>query len=843
MLIAIKRDWMKTVFQKPLAATATLSNTAPTSSTQDQVQQPSSVAKRPRLLNNLTRSNGGSEPQTYSITTKVPTQTETRRLSERPARTTRASQPLILDLGDFEDEPGVERYSQKHGLGPEWKKSLNYNSGRRRAVVDFKDLERLDDGEFLNDQLIDFYLLYMFDRMNVPRDKVYVFNTHFFTTLTRKVPGQKGMINYQGVARWTTKEDIFGYDYIVVPINQEVHWYLAIICNVSNIARTPTIEDLTKSDGSNSEASKKVDSETPRHEAIAEDVPSIPPPALVDSPPKPLVSHAATELVDPDDSDLNLVDPRATGPSAPSGSSSVAQSPAAETAQMKKLSLSDSKPENMLLSGGSSVPPKKPKRRLGPPAKKWDANEPIIVVLDSLGGGARSPAVRALKEYIRAEGQEKRGMDAKITQHACYAKVGQIPQQQNYSDCGVYLLGYAQKFFVDPDLFKSRLLSGMMEVETDWPDMTMSTMRAEVRDILQRLAKDQEVERERVRKQKKEDQKSGGLDSTLDSTRKDVEQKPTVTPKAEATIATVDSKEATAFPDDIAAPAEEKPSLSSAQPPLRLASPFQPRSPQKRDRSRSTSAPAPTKFGVAPNVKGQAIPATVGKHASPTTVAPRKARSPKVLIPSPARKSPKRPLEAIVVGNSPDETTKKKIRTDLQSPKDFMDGEPRIVGIRSPEPKSATLPKRREKTPIVATPRVASAPARGSSRDPINIDDSQEALVSAIPRSYKRNSQGPDFIITSPKSAKATRLPPRRHQHEYMSSPAKSSVQRGSPTRRRETRSANESPDPIVDLDTPSPRFQSGSSQPNRPRWRAKTPEEDMPEKTIEVPETPPHDG
>jgi sentrin-specific protease 7 len=90
--------------------------------------------------------------------------------------------------------------------------------------VDFADLPRLDEGEFLNDQLIDFYLLYLFNQMRHLRnlsDKVYIFNTHFFSTLTRKVPGQKSPINYSAVARWTSKEDLFRYDYIVVPINQE----------------------------------------------------------------------------------------------------------------------------------------------------------------------------------------------------------------------------------------------------------------------------------------------------------------------------------------------------------------------------------------------------------------------------------------------------------------------------------------------------------------------------------------------------------------------------------------------------------------------------------------------
>ncbi|KAF2689022.1 cysteine proteinase, partial [Lentithecium fluviatile CBS 122367] len=161
--------------------------------------------------------------------------------------------------------------------------------------------------------------------MNVPEDKVYIFNTHFFSTLTRRVPGQKGSINYSAVARWTSKDDLFGYDYIVVPINQDAHWYLALICNAPNIARTPAIEDT--------ESLAKPDPET---------------------------------------------------------------------------------------------------------------------------------AVRALKDYIREEGRDKRGMDAVITQNAFYAKSDQIPLQENFSDCGVYLLGYTQKFFEDPDRFKNRLLSGQM---------------------------------------------------------------------------------------------------------------------------------------------------------------------------------------------------------------------------------------------------------------------------------------------------------------------------------------------------------------------------------------------
>lgn len=59
---------------------------------------------------------------------------------------------------------------------------------------------------------------YLFEQAKVPKNKVYFFNTHFYTALTRPVPGQRGRINYAAVARWTATEDIFNYDYIVVPV-------------------------------------------------------------------------------------------------------------------------------------------------------------------------------------------------------------------------------------------------------------------------------------------------------------------------------------------------------------------------------------------------------------------------------------------------------------------------------------------------------------------------------------------------------------------------------------------------------------------------------------------------
>jgi sentrin-specific protease 7 len=63
----------------------------------------------------------------------------------------------------------------------------------------------------------------------VPKDKVYFFNTYFYTSLTNAKG--RDAINYDSVKRWTKSEDIFSYDYIVVPINEK---YAYVIC-LSNI--------------------------------------------------------------------------------------------------------------------------------------------------------------------------------------------------------------------------------------------------------------------------------------------------------------------------------------------------------------------------------------------------------------------------------------------------------------------------------------------------------------------------------------------------------------------------------------------------------------------------------
>ncbi|XP_048091012.1 sentrin-specific protease 7b isoform X1 [Alosa alosa] len=106
-------------------------------------------------------------------------------------------------------------------------------------TVTTEDLECLKSGEFLNDVIIDFYLKYLLQERadQDMRERSHIFSSFFYKQLTRKdtaseeaTEGSSEYRRHQRVRTWTRHVDIFNKDYIFVPVNQEAHWYLVIIC-------------------------------------------------------------------------------------------------------------------------------------------------------------------------------------------------------------------------------------------------------------------------------------------------------------------------------------------------------------------------------------------------------------------------------------------------------------------------------------------------------------------------------------------------------------------------------------------------------------------------------------
>jgi Ulp1 family protease len=106
---------------------------------------------------------------------------------------------------------------------------LGYRSGTGSLNITNGDVSRLNHGEFLNDTLIEFGLkLWLADlHQSNPElaSQVHVFSSFFYKKLSTKIPEE----GYNSVKKWTSRFDLFQKKYIIVPINENLHWYLAII--------------------------------------------------------------------------------------------------------------------------------------------------------------------------------------------------------------------------------------------------------------------------------------------------------------------------------------------------------------------------------------------------------------------------------------------------------------------------------------------------------------------------------------------------------------------------------------------------------------------------------------
>uniref|UniRef100_A0A8D0HRJ1 SUMO specific peptidase 7 n=1 Tax=Sphenodon punctatus TaxID=8508 RepID=A0A8D0HRJ1_SPHPU len=102
-----------------------------------------------------------------------------------------------------------------------------------------EDLECLEHGEFLNDVIIDFYLKYLLLE-KAPKhfaERSHIFSSFFYKCLTRMEKNSEENPNlsvaqrrHKRVKTWTRHINIFSKDYIFVPVNEESHWYIAVIC-------------------------------------------------------------------------------------------------------------------------------------------------------------------------------------------------------------------------------------------------------------------------------------------------------------------------------------------------------------------------------------------------------------------------------------------------------------------------------------------------------------------------------------------------------------------------------------------------------------------------------------
>ncbi|XP_076444535.1 uncharacterized protein LOC143282710 isoform X2 [Babylonia areolata] len=310
---------------------------------------------------------------------------------------------------------GSRSPSPKTGFVGPIEKLLSYPPPPAKGAITItnEDLYCLNGGEFLNDVILDFYLKYLFNEKlsEADRQRTHIFSSFFYKRLTQRqnkssqdeeekmTPPQR---RHSRVKTWTRHVDIFSKDFLLIPINEKAHWFLAVVCFPGMMAQ----EHINYQPAS-----------SPFYEDVGQGG-----------------------------------DAMSTPPQQPKGDHVLGKVISAETAKKEK---------SMYNVG---------------------LRQACILIMDSLMGPSRNNVIRILKEYLQVEWDLKKGTERnmlKTVRGGC----PKVPQQTNYSDCGVFVLQYAESFFENP----IASFSIPMRLESWFPLSKVERKRCDIRSLILRL--------------------------------------------------------------------------------------------------------------------------------------------------------------------------------------------------------------------------------------------------------------------------------------------------------------------------------------------------------------------
>lgn len=303
-------------------------------------------------------------------------------------------------------------------------KSASKSSNMDSVIVRQNDVDRLQPGVFLNDVLVNFYLLYIEHQLmpKAMRKRVKIFSSYFFTLLYEH--------GYSRVQKWLSQQSIFDYDFVVIPINLHLHWKVAILCNPSNTPETYAVR------------SKKAKA----------------------------AASAST-----DDKGAKEGDAKADSSDAKADATTPSKSNGKHDSGDKDTK--DSKSDQTPKRGASNAE---------------DPKQSCILILDSLGSSRDSKIASSIRQMMSEEAKkrDREVVDFDASNLTVYHP--RVPQQPNYTDCGLYLLHYVEKFCLDlpADVSKSSVSGGSLMGDDWFPASEVSGKRRTISSCIDSLMKE-----------------------------------------------------------------------------------------------------------------------------------------------------------------------------------------------------------------------------------------------------------------------------------------------------------------------------------------------------------------
>ncbi|XP_033171552.1 ubiquitin-like-specific protease 1D [Drosophila mauritiana] len=120
------------------------------------------------------------------------------------------------------------------------------------------------------------------------------------------------------------------------------------------------------------------------------------------------------------------------------------------------------------------------------PGEDTPIKQPLILIFDSLADSKRNRDMAILRDYLNFEYKAKHPRQrARIfNRDNMPGLIVEVPQQENLTDCGLYLLQYAEQFFTKPIVNYKLPITELI----DWFDLlTVTKKREDIANLIQKL--------------------------------------------------------------------------------------------------------------------------------------------------------------------------------------------------------------------------------------------------------------------------------------------------------------------------------------------------------------------
>ncbi|RZF40329.1 hypothetical protein LSTR_LSTR006938 [Laodelphax striatellus] len=392
--------------------------------------------------------------------------------------------------------------------------------------INTEDYACLGEDQFLNDVIIDFYLKYLHQHYLSEKDqsRTHILSTFFYKRLTTKPTSSRRSLHnpvendpkasaaekrHSRVKSWTKHVDIFNKDFIIIPINEHSHWFLAVICfpgltGAVDFDTNQPIDVATDAAkvATAAAAKKQADSSGDKVGGGKSDMMAGKTSLVIGSTTITALGGAAAaaggdtvtllqseeedrDEADGDDEDFDQASSEEEAPPLQQDT---------DNSTVKSEIDENKEPEQNAQEPVQESPEAVKEEKLRRSKRKeprMPIKQPCILIFDSLATASRAKVVATLRDYLKVEYKVKHGVERQFTKEYMKGASPKVPQQTNYTDCGLYVLQYVEAFFEAP------ITDYHIPIKTlqEWFDVDIvSRKRFDIQQLLHKLMGEQGID-------------------------------------------------------------------------------------------------------------------------------------------------------------------------------------------------------------------------------------------------------------------------------------------------------------------------------------------------------------